>query len=44
METEQLKQFLKDHVKQQKKTTGIFNLLQKIFRETIQEDAQDRNG
>jgi putative transposase len=37
METEQLKQLLKEHVKQQKTTTGISNLLQEIFREAVQE-------
>lgn len=37
METEQLKQLLKQHVKQQKTTTGISNLLQEVFREAIQE-------
>jgi putative transposase len=37
METEQLKQLLKEHVKQQKTTTGISNLLQEVFREAVQE-------
>jgi len=37
METEQLKQLLKEHVKQQKTTTGISNLLSEIFREAVQE-------
>jgi len=37
MEAEQLKQLLKEHVKQQKTTTGISNLLQEVFREAVQE-------
>ncbi len=37
METEQLKQLLKEHVKQQKNTTGISNLLTEVFREAVQE-------
>ena len=37
METEQLKQLLKEHVKQQKTTTGISNLLAEVFREAVQE-------
>jgi putative transposase len=37
METEQLKQLLKEHVKQQKTTTGISNLLTEVFREAVQE-------
>jgi len=37
METEQLKQLLKEHVKQQKTTTGISNLLREVFREAVQE-------
>ena len=37
MESEQLKQLLKEHVKQQKTTTGISNFLQEIFREAVQE-------
>jgi putative transposase len=34
---EQLKQLLKEHVKQQKTTTGISNFLQDIFKEAVQE-------
>ena len=34
---EQLKQLLKEHVKQQKTTGGISNLLQDIFKEAVQE-------
>ena len=38
METnEQLKQLLKEHVKQQKTTGGISNLLQDIFKEAVHE-------
>ena len=37
MESEQLKQLLKEHVKQQKTTAGISSFLQEIFREAIQE-------
>lgn len=37
MESEQLKQLLKEHVKQQKTTAGISNFLQEIFREAVQE-------
>ena len=37
METEQLKQLLKEHVKQQKSTTEISNLLTEVFREAVQE-------
>ena len=37
METEKLKELLKEHVKQQKTTTGISNLLQEVFREAVQE-------
>jgi putative transposase len=37
MESEQLKQLLKEHVKQQKTATGISNLLQEVFREAVQE-------
>src|SRR3954454_609713 len=37
METEQLKQLLKEHVKQQKTTTGISSLLTEVFREAVQE-------
>jgi putative transposase len=37
METAQLKQLLKEHVKQQTTTTGISNLLQEVFREAVQE-------
>lgn len=37
MEAEQLKQLLKEHVKQQKTTTGISDLLQEVFREAVQE-------
>jgi putative transposase len=34
---EQLKQLLKEHLKQQKTTSGISNLLQDIFKEAVQE-------
>jgi len=37
METEQLKQLLKEHVKQQSTTAGISNLLTEVFREAVQE-------
>lgn len=37
MESEQLKQLLKEQVKQQKTTAGISNFLQEIFREAVQE-------
>jgi putative transposase len=37
METEQFKQLLKEHVKQQKTTAGISNLLTEVFREAVQE-------
>jgi len=37
MESEQLKQLLKEHVKQQKTTAGISGFLQEIFREAVQE-------
>ena len=37
METEQLKQLPKEHVKQQKTTTGISDLLTEVFREAVQE-------
>lgn len=37
---EQLKQLLKEHVKQQKTTTGVSNLLQEVFKEAIQEMLQ----
>lgn len=37
MESEQLKQLLKEHVKQQKTTSGISNFLQEVFREAVQE-------
>jgi putative transposase len=37
MESEQLKQLLKEHVKQHKTTAGISNFLQEVFREAVQE-------
>lgn len=37
MKSEQLKQLLKEQVKQQKTTAGISNFLQEIFREAVQE-------
>lgn len=37
MESAQLKQLLKEQVKQQKTTAGISNFLQEIFREAVQE-------
>ena len=40
METEQFKQLLKEHVKQQKTANGISNLLQEVFREAVQELLQ----